>query len=242
MKTMRFITLGLALLAPVFAFTAPRALAEDAAPPSPTQDVDKTSAARQAIQWTQDRLAEADATIAALERSATTLTGEARAKADASIKTLREQRDIYRAQADAAITDAKSWTDAQVRGAQERLDASWAAFQAARDSYLDTATADLATRRAVLQAELEARRKAWLQSIEDLRTRADKVAADQRAAIEARIAALKAQVDDAQARLERLEEGTSTAWRAVQKGYADARVLFYETYRSIRKAIDDASK
>lgn len=240
MKNMRSIIAGLAFLVPALAFAAPHALAEGAAPP--TQDVDKTSAARQAIQWTQDRLAEADATIAALERNAAALTGEARARADAAIKALREQRDAYRSQADTSIANAKSWTDAQVSAAQERLDANWTAFQSARDSYLDSAKADLATRRAVLQAELDARRTAWLQSVEDLRARAEKVGADQRVAIEARIAALKAQVDDAQARLARLEEGSSTAWKAVQKSYTDARTLFYETYRSIRKAIDDASE
>ena len=242
MKNMRTTIAGIMFLVPALAFAAPRVLAEGAAPPAPTQDVERTSAAREAIQWTQDRLAEADATIAALERSAAALTGEARARVDAAIQALREQRDGYRAQADAAIANAKSWTDAQVSAAQEGLDASWAAFQSERDSYLDAAKADLATRRAVLQAELEARRTVWLQSIEDLRTRADKVSDDQRAAIEARIAALKAQVDDAQARLARLEEASSTAWKAVQKSYADARALFYETYRSIRKAIDDASK
>ncbi|MFG1240253.1 hypothetical protein V5F63_23995 [Xanthobacter autotrophicus DSM 597] len=242
MKTMRSNIFGLAILVPALAIAGPSAFAQGAATPSPAQGAGQTSVPRQAIQWTQDRLAEADATIAALERSAATLTGEARAKADGAIKTLREQRDAYRAQADAAIANAKSWTEAQVSAAQVGLDASWAAFQSARDSYLDAAKADLATRRAVLQAELEARRTVWLQSIEDLRTRADKVSDDQRAAIKARVAALKAQVDDAQARLARLEEASSTAWKAVQKSYADARALFYETYRSIRKAIDDASK
>lgn len=242
MKNMRSTIAGLAFLLPALAFAAPPALAEGTAPPEQAQDVEKFSAIRQAIQWTQDRLAEADATIAVLERNAAALTGEARAKADTAIKTLREQRDAYRTQADAAMANARSWTDAQVRVAQEKLDSSWAAFQSARDSYLDAAKADLATRRAVLQVELEARRTAWLQSIEDLRTRADKVGADQRAAIEARIAALKAQVDEAQAKLARLEEASSTAWKAVQQSYADARTLFYETYRSIRKAIDDATK
>jgi len=249
MKTMRSNIFGLAILIPALAIAGPSAFAQGAATPSPAQGAGQTSVPRQAIQWTQDSLAEADATIAALEREAAKLQGDARAKADAALKTLRDTRDAYRAQAEAAAADAKTWTDAQktwtdaqVSEAQKRLDTSWAAFQSARDSYLDAAKADLATGRAVLQAELEARRTAWLQSIEDLRTRADKVSDDQRAAIEARIAALKAQVDDAQARLARLEEASSTAWKAVQKSYADARALFYETYRSIRKAIDDASK
>lgn len=239
MKNMRSIIAGLAFLLPALTFAVPRALAEGTALAEPKHDVGRTSLARQTIQWTQDRLAEADATIAALERQAAKLQGDARAKAEAALKTLRDTRDAYRMQAEVAAADARTWTDAQVEEVRKRLDSAWAAFQAARDSYLDSTKADLAARRAVLDAELEARRTVWQKSIEDLRVRADKVAADQKVAIQERISALKAQVDNAQARL---ANASSETWKALQKSYSDVRLIFIETYGSIRRSVDDASK
>ncbi|MEP9370029.1 hypothetical protein [Xanthobacter sp. VNH20] len=66
MKTMRSNIFGLAILIPALAIAGPSAFAQGAATPSPAQGAGQTSVPRQAIQWTQDSLAEADATIAAL--------------------------------------------------------------------------------------------------------------------------------------------------------------------------------
>jgi Skp family chaperone for outer membrane proteins len=106
--------------------------------------------------------------------------------------------------------------------------------------YLDTVKADLATRQAVLEAEFEARQKAWQKSIDELRAEADKLAAKQRADIDARIDALKAQVDEAKARVGRLQTASREAWDAVTRNYADAQQRFADTYNSIRKSIKDA--
>lgn len=148
---------------------------------------------------------------------------------------LRDRRDAYRAQAEEAAANAKTWTDAQVAAAQKSLDDGWTAFQAARDRYLEAAKVDLATRRAILEAELDARQKAWRSSIDELRSKASKLAADQRAAVDARIAALNAQVDKAKARIARLEDASAEAWGKTKKGYADAQNLFFDAYASIRK-------
>ena len=126
--------------------------------------------------------------------------------------------------------------------ARKSLDDNWAAFQAAQDEYLEATKADLATRRAVLAAELEARQKAWRKSIDDLRVQASKLAADQKAAINARIESLNAQIDEVKARVERLQDASAEAWGTTKKSYADAQKLFSDTYMSIRKSIEDATK
>jgi hypothetical protein len=234
--------LGLAVLAQTTLFTAPATFAQGSTTqPAPTKQ-DEPSLARQAIEWSQDRLAELDATIAVLEQHAAKLQGDARARAEAALKELRDKRDAYRAQADDAVANAKTWTDAQVVEARKSLDQRWAAFQTARDEYLEAAKADLATRRAVLEAELEARQKAWQKSIDELRAEAGKLAAEQKAAIDARIAALRAQVDEAKARIGRIQDASGEAWETAKKSYADAQQLFLDTYVSIRKSIENATK
>ncbi|WP_371349287.1 hypothetical protein [Ancylobacter sp. IITR112] len=239
---LRLFVAGLALLGQTALITAPAAFAQDAGSQTRPAAQDDPSLARQAIEWSKDRLAELDASIAILEQDAARLQGEAKAKADATLRTLRERRDAYRAKADGAVAGAKSWTDAQVTEARRSLDENWTAFQTARDDYLDAAQADLATRRAILEAELEARQKAWRKSIEQLKTDTAKLAADQRAAIDGRIAALNAQIDGAKARVARLQNASTEAWETTKKSYADAQQLFLDTYASIRNSIEDAKK
>ena len=234
--------LGLVILAQTALFAAPVAFAQDSTSHSSSASQVKPSTARRAIQWSQDRLTEFDATIAALEQDAAKLQGDTRVRAETALKKLRERRSAYRAQAEEAVANTRTWTESQVADARKSLDENWTAFQTATDEYLETTKADLATRRAVLEAELDARRKAWQKSIDELRAQANKLSADQRAAIEARIDALKKQADEAKARIGRLQDASSEAWNTAKKSSADAQKLFFDTYDSIRKSIEDASK
>lgn len=239
---LRLSTIGLVLVAQVALSTAPVAFAQGTTAQSQPAAQDDPSFARRAVEWSQDRLAEINATIAVLEKESAKLQGEAQKKADDALKILRDRRDAYRVQAEEAVAKARTWTDAQVAAARKSLDDNWAAFQTARDQYLEAAKADLATRRAVLEAELDARQKAWRKSIDELRAEASKLAADQRAAIDSRIATLNAQVDEAKARIARLENASAEAWETTKKNSADARKLFFDTYASIRKTMEDATK
>jgi len=233
---------GLALLAEIALLNTPVAFAQDATSQIQPVVQNDPSLARQAIVWSQDRLTELDTSIAILEQDAARLQGDAKVKAEDALKALRERRDAYRTQAAEAVASAKSWTDAQVVEARKSLDDSWTAFQTVRDDYLEAAKTDLATRRAILEAELEARQNAWQKSIDELRAEAARLAADQRTEIDARIAALNAQVDEAKARIGRLQDASAEAWNTTKKSYADAQQLFFETYASIRKTIENAKK
>lgn len=243
---LRLSAVALALLAQTAVFAAPAAFAQDAASQTQPATWDDPSLARQAIEWSQDRLAELDVSISILERDAARLQGEARAQAEEALKTLRERRDAYRAKADEAVANARSWTDKQVAEARKSLDEDWTAFQTERDDYLEAAKTDIATRRAILEAELEARQKAWQASIDRLKADAAKLAADQRAAIDARITDLNARIDkdraEARARIGRLQDASAEAWETTKKGYADAQQLLLDNYASIRKSIEDATK
>ncbi|KPH81396.1 hypothetical protein [Bosea vaviloviae] len=234
--------IGLALFAQTSLLVVPVAFAQNATGQGQAASQNDPSLARRAVEWSRDRLAELDATIVVLEKESARLQGEARKNADEALKALRDRRDAYRVQAEEAAANASTWTDAQVAAARKSLDDGWAAFQTTRDRYLEAAKVDLATRRAILEAELEARQKAWRNSIDELRAKASKLAADQRAAIDARIAVLNSQVDEAKARIARLEDASAEAWETTKKSYADAQKLFSDTYASIRKTIEDATK
>ena len=234
--------LGLAIFAQAALFAAPVAFAQDSTSHPSSASQGQPSSARQAIQWSQDRLTEFDATIAALEQDAARLQGDARVRAETALNQLRDKRDAYRTQADEAVANARTWTDSQVTEARKSLDENWTAFQTAIDEYLETTKADLTSRQAVLEAELEARRKAWQNSIEELRAKADKLAGEQRSTIKARIDALSAQADQAKARIGRLQDASGKAWTTAKKSSAEAQQLFSDTYASIRKSIEDASK
>ncbi|MBC7152338.1 MAG: hypothetical protein H5U22_23420 [Rhizobium sp.] len=243
---LRLFAAGFALLGQTALIAAPAAFAQDTISQTRPNAQDDPSLARQAVEWSQDRLAELDATIAVLKKESARLQGEARAKADETLKTLREKRDAYQAQAEEAVANASSWTDAQVATASKSLDENWTAFQIALDDYLRLAKADLATRRAILEAELEARQKAWQRAIDELSAEARKLAADQRAAINKRIAALNVEKDkardEAKARIDRLKDASAEAWETTKKGHADAQQVFFDTYASIRKSIKDVTK
>lgn len=234
--------LGLAILSQVTLLSGAPTFAQNANPSAAPASQDQLSPARQAMGWSRDRLSELDAAIAVLEQNAAKLQGEARARAEAALKELRNTREAYRVKAEEAMANATTWTDAQVADARKSLDESWTAFQAKLDAYLDKVETDLATRRAVLEAELEARQKAWQKSIDDLRVDTNKLAGKQKADIEARIEALKAQADLAKVRIVRLEGASRETWNTAKRSYTDAQKLFADTYDSIRKSIRDATR
>lgn len=231
---------SLLVLAQATSFVASAALAQQAAPPAPASQ--SASVVHGAVAAIQERLAEADATVSLFEQNAAQLQGAAREKALAALQSLRARRDAYRELAKAAVADVSTWTETQTTELQKRLDDDWSAYQSARDDYLEAAKADLATREATLNVELDANRQSWRSAIEDLRVRARTLSADQQAAVEKRIAALKAEADEVKARIGRLQAASSEAWQKAQQGVADARKIFDESYGSIRKTIEDAAK
>lgn len=226
---------GIAIVAHVTLLAAPATLAQGSASGQP-------SPARQAIHWSQERLSELDAAVAKVDQDLATRQADTRAKGEAALKDLRAQRDAYKVKVNEAVSNAKTWTDAQVAEANKSLDEAATAFQVKLGEYLDAVKSDVASRRAVLEAEYEARQKAWQKSIDELRSEARKLDSERLAGIDARIDALNAQMDDAKVRIGRLQEASREAWAAVTRDYAEAKQRVSDTYDSIRKSIKEATK
>jgi len=124
------------------------------------------------------------------------------------------------------------------RGAMKQISDEAEKFQAR----IGDARTDLAARRAILEAGIEARQKDWQDLIDDLREDAAKLAADQRAAVDARVAALKAQADEARARAAQPQSASAEGWETTRQSYAEAQKLVFDTYASIRQTLEDAAR
>ncbi|MFG1240593.1 hypothetical protein V5F63_25770 [Xanthobacter autotrophicus DSM 597] len=212
-----------------------------AAPSSTTVPADP-SLTRQAIAWSQERLAELDASVLVVEKNASELKGAVKAKADAAVKQLQETRDAYRAKAEAMLDNSRTWTAAQITDARKSLDDSWKTFQKEVDTYLDEVHADFDTRKAVLLAQVEARQKALESTISKLKADAGKLAQDQRAAVDKQIAALEKKVEELKARAASLKKASASSWDKAKQAYEDVRTRVVETYQSIRDSLSDAMK
>jgi len=209
--------------------------------PSPALASDQLSPARQAIQWSESRLAEFDAAIGSLEQDAAKREGKVHTNAVAALADLRKQREAYQAKVSDALSRMTTWTDSQAADARKSLDEASLIFHAKMGEYFDRTRADVTARRAVLEAEFAERQKTWQKSIDELRTEAGKLDAKSRAAMNARIDTLKLQMDSAKARIERLRVASHAAWSAAARDYAHAERRFLDAYTSIRRSMKDAS-
>jgi len=195
-----------------------------------------------AIDWTRERLSEIDATIATLEENARTLSNDARLRAEATLEKLRATRDAYRAEVERALADSQTRTQAQIAESQAALQGRWDAFEQDVEAYFTTVNSEVAVRKAVFEARLQAQLRHWQQAIDDLKASAATVAAEQRAALDARIAELQAQVDAAKARLAEVRQAGDAVWSDLRNSLADARRLFDRTYESVKATIDRARR
>lgn len=198
--------------------------------------------AHAAIALEMARLSEIDATIAALEKDASKLDSDARARADATLQKLRATREAYRAAIEGALADSRQMTEEQIAQTRTALDERWNEFERDVEGYFATVNSEIAVQKVVFQARLEAEQLYWQQEIADLKASATTVAAEQRAAIEAKIADLQAQANSAKERLTKLQQAGNEAWSALRDGLADAHLLFDKTYDAIRTAIEHAKK
>lgn len=235
---------GLGVVAQIILLPASAAFAQAHSPQQASAEQSKPSPApqkplsapRSAIKWSREKLTEMDGTIAVLEEDATKARAEARPRAQAELARLRQTREAYRAEIQQTAGQAETWTDSQVASAQRSLDMRWRTFEGQRDTYLSATKADLATRRAVLDARVQA----WEQSIGALRRDAAGLNASARNDIDRRIVALQGQIDDARATNARLQDASTTSWNLVKRNSARANQLFRDTYVSIRKSIAEA--
>lgn len=190
--------------------------------------------AHAAIAQAQERLAEIDATITVLQEDADKVQGAARQRAHDAVASLRTLRETYRKEVDGVVAQGRQMTADQLTAVRAALTAPWTQFEQALDQDVAAVKLDATQRKALVEARIKAEQAYWQTVITDLQASASALTAEQRAAIDARIARVKARADEAQTRLTKLAHAGQSAWSVLKQGFVNSRQIFDETYRGTR--------
>ena len=233
---MSFRAFSIAVLCSVIAPATASALPLAGAPAGkiivPVTDTVDPVGAHAAIAQAQERLAEIDATISVLQDDADKADGAARQKARDAVASLRTIRETYRKEIDGVVAQGREMTTAQLAMARTALTAPWVQFEQALDQDVTAVKLDAEQRKALVQARIKAEQTYWQTVITDLQATAAGLTAEQRAAIDARIARVRAHAEEAQMRLTKLGNASQSAWSALKQGLVSSRQILEQGYRN----------
>ncbi len=234
--TLRALPLAIALgaLTPGLALAASPAAAPAAAPVAVAAPASDPAGAHAAIAQAQERLAEIDATISVMQEQADKADAAARQKARDAVAALKGIRDTYKKELDEVAARGRQMTADQLAVARAALTAPYTQFEQTLDGDVRGLKLDVAQRKAIVEARIKAEQAYWQGVIADLKASAADLTAEQRAAIDARIAAVQGHAEAAKARLTRLARAGQTAWSALKQGLVNSRQVFDDTYRGTR--------
>ncbi len=184
------------------------------------------------IAQAQERLAEIDATISVLQDEADKANGAVRQKAHDAVASLRTIRETYRKELDGVVAQGREMTAAQLSMAKTALTAPWTQFEQALDQDVTSIRLDANQRKALVEARIKAEQTYWQGVVSDLQAAAAGLTAEQRAAIDARIARVRAHAEEAQLRLTRLSNASQSAWSALKQGLVSSRQILEQGYRN----------
>ena len=218
----------LAIAAAIGAAALPAA--SQAAQPAAAAAAADPVGAHAAIAQAEERLAEMDATITVLQTDADSADAAVRQRAHDAVESLRTIRETYRKEIDGVVAKGREMTADQIAVAKAALEAPWVQFDRAVDGDVAAIKLSVDQRKALITARLEAEQAYWQKVISDLQASAKDLTAEQRAAIDARIARVKARAEEAQARAAKLSHATQSAWAALKKGFVNSRQVFDDTY------------
>ena len=187
--------------------------------------------AHAAIAQAQERLAEIDATIAVLQEETDKVDAAARQRARDAVAGLRAIRETYRKEIDGMVARGRQMTADQLAVARAALTAPWTQFEQNLDRDVAAIKLDAEQRKALVAARIKAEQAYWQSVITDLQASAANLTAEQRAAIDARIARVRARAEQAQTRLTNLAHAGRSAWSALKQGLVSSRQVFEENYR-----------
>lgn len=224
------ISVVLGALTPSLALALPLAQAPTTTMILPAAEAADSAGPHAAIAQAQERLAEIDATITVLQESVDTLQGAARQKAQAAVAGLRAIRQTYRKEIDGIVAQSRQMTADQLAVVRSALAAPWAQFEQSLDRDVATIKLGAEQRKALVEARIKAEQGYWQGVVADLQASAATLTVEQRAAIDARIARIKARAASAEARLNKLGHASQSAWSVLKQGFANSRQTFEETY------------
>ena len=182
----------------------------------------KQSSMHAYLNWTKQRIDEMDATLASLEKKAGQVKAESKKKAEQTIADLKKRRDEFQANAKAQSQAG----EAALQANKTQLEAQWRGFEAQVKTYFDTVGKQIEQQQATFGEVAAAQAKAWREAADKLHGEATKVAAAQRADVDAAVKQMKTDAAEAEARLQKLKQAGSESWAAMSSALAESRKAF----------------
>ncbi|WP_417592137.1 hypothetical protein [Parasphingorhabdus sp.] len=190
------------------------------------------------IEQAKNRLDEIDASIAHFEARAQELKTDARAKADAAIAKMKSNRDAYRAW----VKENQEIGEAITAGAREKLKAEWTRFEDNVMAYFDAAAGMYEQDKAYFQVRIEAQKEAWQKTMDRVKAAAKAFQAKRKAEIDAAVATLEKNAENANAKLKDLNKAGSISWTAVRDALSASRAAFDKAMDETQSAFKEAMK
>jgi hypothetical protein len=174
------------------------------------------------LNWTKERLDEMDAALASFEAKASQQKADAKAKSDQLITDLKKRRDEFQAKAKAqAAAGEAAWQTAKTQ-----LESQWHGFEAQVKTYFETVGKHVEQQQATFRGIATAQAKAWREAADSFHGAATKMAAEQRANVDAAVKQMKAEAAKSEASLQNLKQAGSQSWAALSGALAESRKAF----------------
>ena len=185
--------------------------------------------------WAKERLAEIEATLAALQSRVDTLQEEAKKQAEKTIADMRAQQQAFQQ----TIKEQQENSQASWQNLKRGLEANWASFESLLQTHAGAARKDAGHLQETFSARADAQIKAWWETVESLKGKADSYASAHRKEAEDALNQLKAAADVAKAKLESQQKAGVESWDAFKTALEETRAAFD---KATRKVIDSFKK
>lgn len=188
-----------------------------------------------AISWLKQRLDELDVVITEIEKSAKTLTENARKEAEQASARLRESRSRLEKQYEGLQVRAEALKQSAA-DAQKSLEAEWVEIESAFQSFLSAAKDAQQTARDVVAARARAQRQSWEASLNDLRHQASDAAEKARGEFDGVLKQLSARIEQVQNSIGEAKGAGDESWKALKSSLAEVREVHDRTMRKVKEA------
>ena len=135
------------------------------------------------LNWAKERIDEMDATLASLEDKASQVQAEFKVKANQMIADLKRRRDEFQA----AVKKQTVAGEADWERTKAQLESQWNGFEAQVKTYINTVGKQIEQQQATFRDVAAAQVDAWREGADKFHNAATKLAAEQRADIDAAV-------------------------------------------------------
>ncbi len=187
--------------------------------------------------WMKERLDEMDATVASIEARLGTLQADAKKHAEKTVADIHVQRAVF----EEAIRKHQHESETAWAKAKTGLEANWASFEMAVQTYLKQAGPAVEQQMATFKARADAQRKTWEETIHALRGGAATFAAAKKKEMESELSNLQKEADRVKSRLDEHRKAGEQTWAALKTALEESRAAFDKASQKALEAFKKAA-